>query len=149
MLVLLLKPVTFVVITLWSLLTRLIFNTIAYTIVLLIQGLRSSGEGSLGIFQQVAEIIKTCFEFILQILIDSISSIVSLVFDVLKDIITGSVSATGSMAAGLAEKLKTSFEESLKQLPELIGEISDMMSNMVTELWNNYKEAVEYVTGNA
>jgi hypothetical protein len=34
-------------------------------------------------------------------------------------------------------------------LPELIGEISDMMSNMVTELWNNYKEAVEYVTGNA
>ncbi|KAK2360483.1 hypothetical protein QL285_085748 [Trifolium repens] len=149
MLVLLLKPITFVVITLWSLLTRLIFNTIAYTIVLLIQGLRSSGDGSLGIFQQFAEIIKTCFEFILQILIDSISSIVSLVFDVLKDIITGSVSATGSMAAELAEKLKTSFEESLEQLPELIGEISDMMSNMVTELWNNYKEAVEYVTGNA
>ncbi|KAK2414053.1 hypothetical protein QL285_036691 [Trifolium repens] len=149
MLVLLLKPITFVVITLWSLLTRLIFSTIAYTIVLLIQGLRSSGDGSLGIFQQLAEIIKTCFEFILQILIDSITSIVSLVFDVLKDIITGSVSATGSMGAGLAEKLKTSFEESLKQLPELIGEISDMMSNMVTELWNNCKEAVEYVTGNA
>jgi phage-related protein len=149
MLVLLLKPITFVVITLWSLLTRLIFNTIAYTIVLLIQGLRSSGDGSLGIFQQLAEIIKTCFEFILQILIDSITSIVSLVFDVLKDIITGSVSATGSIAAGLAEKLKSSFEESLKQLPELIGEISVMMSNMVTELWNNCKEAVEYVTGNA
>ncbi|WJX81608.1 hypothetical protein P8452_64469 [Trifolium repens] len=149
MLVLLLKPITFVVITLSSLLTRLIFNTIAYAIVLLIQGLRSSGDGSLGIFQKLAEIIKTCFEFILQILIDSISSIVSLAFDVLKDTITGSVSATGSIAAELAEKLKTSFEESLKQLPELIEEISDMMSNMVTELWNNYKEAVEYVTGNA
>ncbi|MCI57552.1 hypothetical protein A2U01_0078803, partial [Trifolium medium] len=69
-------------------------------------------------------------------------------FDVLKDTITGSVSATGSIAAVLADKLKSSFEESLKQLPELIEEISDMMLNMVTELWNNYKEAVEYVTGN-
>ncbi|CAI8612512.1 unnamed protein product [Vicia faba] len=110
--------------------------------------LKSSGEGSLGIFQQVAEIIRACFEFILQLLIGSINSIVSLVFDAVTDIITGSVSATGSMAAELAEKLKTSFEESLKQVPELIEEVFDMMSNMVTDLWNNYKEAVGYVTGN-
>ncbi|KAI5430198.1 hypothetical protein KIW84_034683 [Lathyrus oleraceus] len=149
MLVLLLKPITFLVATLWSLLTRLIFNTIAYTIVLLIQGLKSSGEGSLGIFQQVAEIIRAFFEFILQLLIGSISSIVSLVFDAVKDVITGSVSATGSMAAELAEKLKTSFEESLKQVPELFEEVVHMMSNMVTDLWNNYKEAVGYVAGNA
>lgn len=149
MLVLLLKPITFLVATLWSLLTRLIFNTIAYTIVLLIQGLKSSGEGSLGIFQQVAEIIRACFEFILQLLIGSISSIVSLVFEAVKDVITGSVSATGSMAAELAEKLKTSFEESLKQVPELFEEVVHMMSNMVTDLWNNYKEAVGYVAGNA
>lgn len=149
MLVLLLKPITFLVATLWSLLTRLIFNTIAYTVVLLIQGLKSSGEGSLGIFQQVAEIIRACFEFILQLLIGSISSIVSLVFEAVKDVITGSVSATGSMAAELAEKLKTSFEESLKQVPELFEEVVHMMSNMVTDLWNNYKEAVGYVAGNA
>ncbi|PNX89208.1 hypothetical protein L195_g045325 [Trifolium pratense] len=149
MLVLLLKPITFVVITLWSLLTRLIFNTIAYTIVLLIQGLRTSGEGSLGIFQQLADIIRTCFEFILQIIIDSMSSVVSLAFDVLKDTITGSVSAAGSISAELAEKLKTSFAESFEQVPELFGELSEMMSNMVTELWNNCMEAVEYVTGNA
>ncbi|CAK8561083.1 unnamed protein product [Lathyrus sativus] len=149
MLVLLLKPITFLVSTLWSLLTRLIFNTIAYTIVLLIQGLKTSGEGSLGIFQQVAEIIRACFEFVLQLLIGSISSIVSLVLDAVKNVITGSVSATGSMAAELAEKLKTSFEESLKQVPELLEEVFDMMSNMVTDLWNNYKEAVGYVVGNA
>lgn len=149
MLVLLLKPITFLVTTLWSLLTRVIFNTIAYTIVLFIQGLKSSGEGSLGIFQQVADIIRVCFEFILQLLIGSINSIVSLVFDAVKDIITGSVSATGSMVAELAEKMKTSFEESLKEVPELFEEVFDMVSNMVSELWNNYKEAVGYVTGNA
>lgn len=149
MLVLLLKLITFIVATLWSLLTRLIFNSIAHTIVLLIQGLKSSGEGSLGIFQYVAEIIKACFEFILQLIIESINSILSSMFDVLKDTITGSVSATGSMAAEIAEKLKTSFEESLKHLPELFEEVLDLMSNMVTELWNNYKEAVGYVTENA
>lgn len=149
MLVLLLKPITFIVVTLCSLLTRLIFNTIAYTFVLLIQGLKSSGEGSLGIFQQVAEIIRACFEFILQLLIDSIISIMSSMFDVVKDTITGSVSATGSIGAELAEKLKSSFEESLKQVPELFEEVLEMMSNMVTEMWNNYKEAVGYVTENA
>ncbi|TKY66184.1 hypothetical protein E2542_SST09051 [Spatholobus suberectus] len=115
MLVLLLKPVTFVVVTLWSLLTRLIFNTIACTIVLLLQGLKGSGEGSLGIFQQVAEGIRGCFEFILRLIINSISSTISKVFDILQESITGSVTASGTVAAELAEKLKTSIEESLKQ----------------------------------
>lgn len=149
MLVLLLKPITFIVVTIWSLVIRLIFNTIAYTIVLLIQGLKGSGEGTLGIFQQVAEVIRACFEFFLQFIVDSINSIVSSVFDVLKDTILGSMAATGSVATELGEKLKDSFEEYLKQVPELFEELSDMMSNMVAELWNNYKEAVGYVTENA
>lgn len=149
MLVLLLKPITFIVVTIWSLVIRLIFNTIAYTIVLLIQGLKGSGEGTLGIFQQVAEVIRACFEFFLQFIVDSMNSIVSSVFDVLKDTILGSMAATGSVATELGEKLKDSFEEYLKQVPELFEELSDMMSNMVAELWNNYKEAVGYVTENA
>ncbi|KAG4921604.1 hypothetical protein JHK86_050417 [Glycine max] len=148
MLVLLLKSVTFVVVTLWSLLTRLIFNTIAYTIVLLLQGLKGSGEGSLGIFQQVADGIRGCFEFILQSTISSINSIISNVFDILKESITGSVAASGSVAAELAEKLKTSLKESLKQVPQLFEELSNMMSEMVKELWDNYKGAVGYVTEN-
>lgn len=149
MLVLLLKPITFIVVTLWSFITRLIFNTIAYTIVLFLQGLKGSSEGSLGIFQQIADFIKSCFEFILQLIIDSLGSIVSSVFDVLKDTIIGSVSAIGSVGAELVENLKTSIEESFKQVPELFEELLDMLSNMGSELWNNYKEAVGYVTGNA
>lgn len=149
MLVLLLKLITFIVVTLWSLVTRLIFNTIAYTIVLLLQGLKGSGEGSLGIFQQVSEIIRGCFEFILQLIVNSINSIISKVFDIIKDSITGSVVATGSVAAELGEKIKTSLEESLKQVPQLFEELSNMTSEMVTEFWNNYKGAVGYVTENA
>ncbi|KAK7339112.1 hypothetical protein VNO77_19756 [Canavalia gladiata] len=149
MLVLLLKPVTFIVVTLWSLLTRLIFNTIAYTIVLLLQGLKGSGEGSLGIFQQVAECMKGCFEFILKLIIHSIHLIISKVFDILKESIKGSVAASGSVAAELGEKLKTSIVESLKQVPEVFQEFSNTMSKMVTELWNSYKDAVGYVTENA
>ncbi|CAJ1921559.1 unnamed protein product [Sphenostylis stenocarpa] len=148
MLVLILKPVTFVVVTLWSLLTRLIFNTIAYTIVLLLQGLKGSGEGSLGVFKQVAEGIRVCFEFILQLVINSTSSILSKVFDILKESITGSMAASGSVAAEQAEKLKTSLEESFKQVPQLLEGLSNMTTDMVKELWNNYQGAVGYVKEN-
>ncbi|KAL2336784.1 hypothetical protein Fmac_011230 [Flemingia macrophylla] len=148
MLVLLLKPVTFVVVTLWSLLTSLIFKTIACTIVLLVQGLKGFSEGSLGIFQQVAEGITVCFQFFLQLILNSLNSIISKVFDILKESITRSVAASGTVAAQLAEKLKTSIEEILKQVPQLFVELLNMMSRMVTELWNNYKGAVGYVTEN-
>ncbi|KHN10953.1 ABC transporter C family member 3 [Glycine soja] len=117
-------------------------------VLLLNQGLKGSSEGSLGIFQQVAEGIRGCFEFILQIIISSINSIISKVFDVLKESITGSMAASGSVAAELAEKLKTSLEESLKQVPQLFEELSNMMSEMVKELWDNYKGAVGYVKEN-
>ena len=145
MLVLLLKIVTFFVVNVWSLLTRLIFNTIAYAIVFLIQGLKAPGEGLHGIFQQVAEVIRACLEFMLEQIAESINYLISKVFDILKDSITGSVAVTGSVAGGLAEKL----QESLKQVPELLQELADMISNMVTELWNNYKDAVGYVAENA
>ncbi|KAK7345254.1 hypothetical protein VNO77_15849 [Canavalia gladiata] len=149
MLILLLKPVTFIVVTLRSLLTRLIFNTIAYTIVLLLQGLKGSGEGSLGIFQQVAECIRGCFGFILKLIIDSIHLLISEVFDILKDSIKGSAAASGYMAAELGEKLKTSIEESLKQVPELFQDFSNTKAKMVTELWTSYKDVVGYVTENS
>ncbi|KAK7256110.1 hypothetical protein RIF29_29544 [Crotalaria pallida] len=145
MLVLLLKLVTFFLVTLWSLLTRLIFNTIAHTIVLLLQGLKGSGEGSLAVFQQAAEVIRTCFEFIFLQIIKSINTIISYMFDLLKDSITGSVAVTGTAAGSIAEKFRTSIEESLKQVPELFEQLSNMTSDMVTELWNNYKEAVGYL----
>ncbi|KAK7395421.1 hypothetical protein VNO78_15979 [Psophocarpus tetragonolobus] len=149
MLVLLLKLITFIVVTLWSVLTRLIFNTIAHTTVLLLQGLKGSGGGSLGVFEQVAKGIRGCFEFILQIVIRSINSIISKVFDALKESITGSVAASGSVAAELGEKLKTSLEDSMKQVPQLFEELSNTTSKMVTELWNNYKGALGYVKDNA
>ncbi|KAL1334710.1 hypothetical protein HN51_063681 [Arachis hypogaea] len=145
MLVLLLKLLAFLVVNIWSLLTRLIFNTIAHTIVLLIQSLKESGEGSQGIFQQVAEVTKACLDFILKQMVNSISYLISKAFGILKDSVAGSVAVTGSVAGGLGEKLKESL---VKQVQELIKQIANMVSNMVTDLWNNYKDAVGYVAEN-
>lgn len=69
-------------------------------------------------------------------------------FDILKESIKGSVAASGTVAAELSGKLKTSIDDSLKQLPQLFEELSNMTSQMVTELWNNCKGAVGYVTEN-
>ncbi|KAK7373584.1 hypothetical protein VNO80_06999 [Phaseolus coccineus] len=150
MLVLLLKSVIFVVLTLWSLLTRLIFNTIGSIFVLLLQGLKGSSEGTVGIFQTFAEGIRACFEFILQLVISLISSIVSKVFDIVIESVIGSVTASGSVAAELAEQLKTSLDESINQvLPQVFEELLNMTSEMVKESWNNYIGAVGYVQENS
>ncbi|MED6147748.1 hypothetical protein PIB30_046616 [Stylosanthes scabra] len=145
MLVLLFRLVAFFIVNIWSLLTRLIFSMIAHTIVLLIKSLKESGEGSQGMFQQVAEVIKACLDFILQQIVNSISYMILKAFDFLKDSVSGSVAVAGSVAGGLGEKL----EESLKQVPELIQQIADMVSNMVTELWKNYKDGVGYIAEKA
>ena len=148
MLVLLLRLIILALVTLWNLLTRLIFSSIASTILLLIQAIKVPSEAIHEGFQQVAGAIRACLEVIFQLIMEAINLLLSAVFDLIKDSITRSVAATGSAVGGLAEKLKTSIEEGLKDLPELFEELSDLVSKMVKELWNNYMDSLAYVVEN-
>ncbi|KAJ6687097.1 hypothetical protein OIU79_016765 [Salix purpurea] len=64
--------------------------------------------------------------------------------------ISASAALTGSALEGLVEKTRNSLhgvlENSLSQLAEDFGE---MISAIMTALWNNYKDAVRYFTENA
>lgn len=142
MLVLLVQTVTFVVVTLWSVLTCIIFNTIAFTFGLLLQSLKGSSEGTLGIFQIFSESIKACFEFILQLVFKLLSSVASKVFDIVIEKVTESLATSLTTSTELLEKLKTALDEPVNEiLPKVFEELFNMAIMIVKELWKNYNGA--------
>ncbi|KAI4356338.1 hypothetical protein L6164_000368 [Bauhinia variegata] len=149
MVVPLLKLVIFASATLWSFLTRFIFSSIAFLLLMFIQAFKVPGEAIHEGLRQIAEIIRACLEFVLEMMMEAISFLLSKVFDAIKDSIAGSLEVTGSVAGGLAERMKASLDEILKDLPELWEDISDFISKMVADFWENFREAVGYVTENA
>ncbi|QCE11457.1 hypothetical protein DEO72_LG10g2690 [Vigna unguiculata] len=138
----LVNAVSFVVVTLWSLLTQIIFNTIACTFALLLQCLKGSSEGTLGIFQIFSECIKACFGFILELVFKLLSSLVSKVFDIVIERATESLTSSFTTSTELIEKLKTALEGPVNEaLPKLFEALLNMAINMVKELWKNYNGA--------
>ncbi|XWS31230.1 hypothetical protein CRYUN_Cryun23aG0059700 [Craigia yunnanensis] len=149
MLALLLKLLFCIVSTLSNLVTRLIFSATAYFLVLLIQTLKVPGEALQGTLEQLVEAIKACFEYFLELIIQLISSLISSGFDLFIQAVTWSASVSAEVLGTLVEKTRTSLEELLTDIPEIAEGFSEMISTVVTDLWNNYKYALGNVTENA
>lgn len=79
---------------------------------------------------------------------DAISALISTMFDYLKEGVTGSASVATSAIGGLIEKTKNSLDR-LTDFPEVFEGASEMVSEMVMDLWNNFKDALGYITENA
>ncbi|KAK9944720.1 hypothetical protein M0R45_010275 [Rubus argutus] len=62
--------------------------------------------------------------------------------------LTGSASVATSAIGGLIEKTKNSLD-GLTDFPEVFEGLSEMVSQMVMDLWNNCKDALGYITENA
>lgn len=133
-----------------SLVFRLIFSATAHLLVLIIQGCRLPSQAVQGGLQLIADATRACFELVLEFIVEKISSSAAAAFDLLIEGISASAALTGSALEGLVEKTRNSLhgvlENSLSQLAEDFGE---MISAIMTALWNNYKDAVRYVTENA
>ncbi|KAJ6710977.1 F21O3.2 PROTEIN [Salix koriyanagi] len=133
-----------------SLVFRLIFSATAYLLVLIIQGCRLPSQAVQGGLQLIADATRACFELVLEFIVEKISSSTAAAFDLLIEGISASAALTGSALEGLVEKTRNSLhgvlENSLSQLAEDFGE---MISAIMTALWNNYKDAVRYFTENA
>ncbi|KAJ6390001.1 hypothetical protein OIU77_024266 [Salix suchowensis] len=103
-----------------------------------------------GGLQLIADATRACFELVLEFIVEKISSSTTAAFDLLIEGISASAALTGSALEGLVEKTRNSLhgvlENSLSQLAEDFGE---MISAIMTALWNNYKDAVRYFTENA
>lgn len=143
----LLKLIFFAVSLISNLVSRLIFSTIAHLLVLLIQGFKLPGQAIHGALGQVSEVIKSCFEYFLGLVMEAISTLISSFFDYLIESVTGSASVTTSTIGDLLEKTKTSLD-ALTDF-EVFEGVPEMIFNMAMDLWNNYVDALGYVAENA
>lgn len=145
----LLKLVFYTISTITNLISRLIFSTTAFFLVVLIQAFKVPGGATRGIIEQAAEAIKSVSEYVLGLIIDVISTIISFIFDTIKDVIIESIVSGSSAVADLVDQTKTSLEGLLNDVPEIIEGFSEMVTTMVSDLWNNCMEALGYVQENA
>ncbi|KAJ4728429.1 Anti-sigma-I factor RsgI6 like [Melia azedarach] len=149
MVVFLLKFIFFFISTLSSLITRLIFSATAYLLVLFIQAFKVPGEAIQGALEQLADAIRSCFEYLWEILVEAIGSLISSAFDLFIQAVTESAVSSVSAVSDLAEKTRGSFDGLLKYLPEIFEGVAEFISNIAANLWKNYIDALAYVTENA
>lgn len=148
MVLFLLNLVFFVISTLLNVVSRLIFTTAAYLLVLTIQAFKLPGQAIQGALEQVGDVMRTCFEYLVELGIEAISTLISSFFDLLKDGISGSAAATGSAIGGLMENTRASLDGLIKDLPEVFEGFTEMITTVATDLWDNYKHAIGYISEN-
>ncbi|KAH6784899.1 hypothetical protein C2S52_009858 [Perilla frutescens var. hirtella] len=148
MAVFLLKLVFSILSALSNMATRLIFTTAAHVAVQMIQALKVPGERSQRILDHVKSMITTCMEWFLNLAVDAITSALSSVFDFVKEGVFSSSSGLTGAVAGLLEKSRTSLDEALKDIPEVLEAFSEMVGKIITDFLSNCSDAVAYVTEN-
>ncbi|KAL9228356.1 hypothetical protein vseg_003946 [Gypsophila vaccaria] len=132
-----------------NVITKVIFSTTAYFVVVMLQSFKVPGEATMGLLEQIAGIIRSILEYVLELLVDVITTVISTIFDKIKDGIVESIVSGTSTAGELIEQTRTSLEGLLKDVPEIIQGFSDMIVSLVSDMWNNYFEAIEYAKENA
>ena len=129
--------------------TKAIFSTAAYFVVLLIQAFKVPGEATKGILEQAADAFRTILEKLFDIIIEVISSILSTFFNVIKDGIIDSIVSGSSAIGDLIEQTKNAFEGLLNDVPEITQGFVEMVSNLISDVLNNCMEALGYIQENA
>ncbi|KAL2239236.1 UNVERIFIED_CONTAM: hypothetical protein Sindi_0564800 [Sesamum indicum] len=148
MAVVLLKLVFLVLSMLSNLLTRLIFNAAAHVLVQMIQALKVPGEGSQRLLDHFRNLITTVLKYLSNLIIQAISNAFSSLFNVVKEGILSSSSGLAGTAAELVDKSKTSLNDMVEDIPEVLEAFRQMVAKIVTDFWNNSNNAVAYVTQN-
>uniref|UniRef100_A0A7C9CJG7 Uncharacterized protein n=1 Tax=Opuntia streptacantha TaxID=393608 RepID=A0A7C9CJG7_OPUST len=150
MVAILFKLIFYVISAISNIITKVIFSTTAYFIVLLIHALKVPGEATKGLLEQAADTLRSALEYVVGLIMEVISTSISAIIDTIKDGIIESIVHGKSALAELVEQTKSSFEGLLKEVvPEIVQGFSDMATNIVSDLWNNYIQAIGYVQENA
>ncbi|KAA8550573.1 hypothetical protein F0562_002257 [Nyssa sinensis] len=135
--------------TLSNIISRIIFTATAYLLVLVIQSFKVPGQAIQGALEQLADVIKAFLEYFLELVLEVISTSISGLFDIITEGVSSSAVAAGTAIGGLVELMRTWLDGLLEGLPVAVEGFLEMISTMVTDLWNNYKDAIGYVTENA
>jgi len=87
-------------------------------------------------------------ECVFDLLKDGLVSLISSGVELVSGTATGSISLTASAFVELTEKMKNAFDMLAEIFPEAFEGMSEMVGKMVSDLWDNYKDAVGYIIQN-
>lgn len=132
-----------------NLLSRLLFTSTAFLLVLIVNALKIPGEALQRALEQITDLIRAGFWYALKVILETMSDLISTSFDFLKEAASEFVVSAGPVFEAFLEKGKDSVEWLSKVLVEVFEGLSEMISTVAIDLWNNYKEAISYVTKNA
>ncbi|KAK1271702.1 hypothetical protein QJS04_geneDACA004481 [Acorus gramineus] len=118
-----------------------IFKGSAVLLVLAIQTLRVPGLALNVVLKNLQVLIKTGLESSWNLLTDVIVSLVCGGFDLLKEGISSLLDASNE-SEGLRDSIKSAL---VRLIPEFFEELLGLIKNVVSDLWNNYKDALAYV----
>lgn len=150
MALLLLKLIFTTFTTLFNLISRIIFLGTARVLVLAIQALRVPGEALHVWLEQGAETMKEYLKYFLeQIVYQAVGYLISNGFGLVKQAVWESGGFSKELMAGLVEKMGTWVGKIMEDVPEMFEGFRELISAIVTDLWNNYVEAILYVKENA
>ncbi|KAF5930651.1 hypothetical protein HYC85_031524 [Camellia sinensis] len=115
----------------------------------MIQAFKVPSEAFQSGLEQVVELIKSLIEYLVGLAVDAISNLILSLFNLVVEGVSGSAAATGLVLGGLVEQTRNSLDGLFKDLPDVLGGFKEMISTIISDLWNNHKEATGYVTENA
>ncbi|KAL8500964.1 hypothetical protein ACS0TY_020521 [Phlomoides rotata] len=148
MAVVLLKLVFSTLSALSNMITRLIFTTAAHVVVQMIQALKIPCKNSQRVLDQVKDMMRTCLEYLLDLIIKAITTVLSSLFDLVKEGVLNSSYGLVAAVTGLVVMSKTSLDDAVKDVPEVLEAFTDMVGKIVADLWNNCNDALAYVKDN-
>ncbi|KAH7863222.1 hypothetical protein Vadar_014948 [Vaccinium darrowii] len=132
-----------------NLLSRVILSVVAFLLVLAIRAFKLFAGAIQDLLEQLCVAIKSYIEYSLPLLVDGLSNLVSTLFDFIKEGISSAVVATGSALGVLMQQTGDSIGVLLKGLAQVLEGFLGMFATVITDLWNNLKDATGYVTKNA
>uniref|UniRef100_A0A803KQ48 Uncharacterized protein n=1 Tax=Chenopodium quinoa TaxID=63459 RepID=A0A803KQ48_CHEQI len=145
----LIKLIFLIINTFCNIITKVLFSTTAYFVVLIIHALKVPGDATKGILEQAADAFRSVLESVFGFIIEVIITIISTIFDKIKDGIIESIVSGSSAIGEMIDQTKNSFEGLLNDVPEIIQGFSEMIVTMITDLLNNSMEALGIVQENA
>ncbi|KAJ8558272.1 hypothetical protein K7X08_005038 [Anisodus acutangulus] len=119
---------------------NIVFSTLA---------LKVPGEAIQTGLQAGKDVVKTCVEYVLDLLLQVLSTAASSFFDLLKTSLVEGSSTMISAMGEVIEKLRNSSLELSKELLQVFDGLQQMISKIVEDLLKNYMDAVKYVIQNA
>ncbi|GAB2282440.1 hypothetical protein Dimus_016984 [Dionaea muscipula] len=128
---------------------RIIFTAMAHVVVVTVHGFKVSGEATMWILEEVAGFIKSILEYVVGLVFEATSGILSSIFDHVKDAIVEAFTATCWATGELVGMIKASLEGLIGDVLQVGNGFKEMVATLVYDLWSNYMEAMRYIKDNA